>query len=321
MAQAPQQLDRTFLTGLVAGVAARLEQPTDVLPSVRCVARPALVEILLAVRDELAVPGHKELTATTLLEVLEDAGIAHAVALKDRAKNVRVDRLYAIGFGGASTDLDPLELLQAHEPKGVVCYFTALALLGLTTQLPAHHHIARLVSAVDTPDAAAATRAPDPTVNDGVVHAAAPPSLGSRAFSYQGTSYYTTRREKHRVVGVQTRQINEKSRYRVTTLEQTLADTLHRPQSCGGPAVVFEAWNAAGDQLDGARLVALVRAIGDDRLVRRVGYMLSQFAPARVEAARDLMQDRMSTEGGEPIPLLVGIPHTSVDEQWGVGVP
>ena len=56
-----------------------------------------------------------------------------------------------------------------------------------------------------------------------------------------GCRRYTTRREAHRVVGVQTRYVNEKSRYRVTTLEQTLVDTLHRPHSCGGPAVVFEA--------------------------------------------------------------------------------
>ncbi len=322
MAQAPQPLDQTFLTGLVAGVAARLEHPTHILQSVRCIARPALVEILLTVRDELAIPGHKRVTATTLLEVLRDAGIAHIVPLQDRAKDVRVDRLYAIGFGGASTDLDPVELLQAHEPDGVVCYFTALALLGLTTQLPAHHHIARLVKAVVTSGAAAVTPALDPTAEVGPARApAAQPSLGSRAFSYQGIPYYTTRREAHRVIGVQTRYINEKSRYQVTTLEQTLVDTLHRPHSCGGPAVVFEAWGAAGDQLDGPRLAALVRAIGDERLARRVGYMLSQFAPAHVESVRVLVLASRTATGPDVIPLLTGIPQTSIDSTWGVGVP
>jgi predicted transcriptional regulator of viral defense system len=29
---------------------------------------------------------------------------------------------------------------------------------------------------------------------------------------------------------------------RITTLEQTLLDTLHRPLSCGGPPIVIEAW-------------------------------------------------------------------------------
>lgn len=322
MAQAPQPLDQTFLTGLVAGVAARLERPTDALPSVRCIARPALVEILLAVRDELAIPGHKQVTATALLAVLRKAGIAHVVPLQDRAKDVREDRLYSIGFGGASTDLDPVELLQAHEPDGVVCYFTALSLLGLTTQLPAHHHIARLNSALANGDAAAVTPAPDATADAELVRSpTAQPSLGSRAFSYQGISYYTTRREAHRVVGVQTRYVSEKSRYRVTTIEQALLDTLHRPHSCGGPAVVFEAWGAAGDRLDGARLVTLARAIGDERLTRRVGYMVSQFAPALVESVRDLVPANRSATGPDVIPLLAGIPQTSIDTAWGVGVP
>lgn len=322
MAQVSQPLDQTFIVGVVAGLASRLEQPTDNLPSVRCIARPALVAILLTVRDALAIPGHKRVTATTLLEVLRDAGIAHVVPLQDRAKDVRTDRLYAIGFGGASTDLDPVELLQAHEPDGVVCYFTALALLGLTTQLPTHHHIAQLVSAEATRDVGVAASALDPTAGEGLERApAALPSLGSKAFSYQGIPYYTTRREAHRVVGVQTRYVNEKSRYRVTTIEQTLVDTLHRPHSCGGPAVVFEAWGAAGDLVDGTRLTTVVHAIGDERLARRVGYMLTQFAPALVDSVRDMLPASWSATGQAMIPLLAGIPQTSIDSTWGVGVP
>jgi hypothetical protein len=331
MAQAGRSLDQMFLTGLVAAVAARLEQPTDALPSVRCLARPALVDILLAAREELAIPGHKLVTATTLLKVLQDAGIAHVVPLQDRAKDVRPDRLYAIGFGGTRTDLDPVELMQAHEPDGVVCYFSALALHGLTTQLPAHQHIARLVRAVNASDAPTATLVPEPTAAERSVRASAlptasaepkpVPALGSKAFSYQGIPYYTTRREANRVLGVQSRYINEKSRYRVTTLEQTLVDTLHRPNSCGGPAVVFEAWGAAGDQVDGPRLAALVRDIGDAQLARRVGYMLSQFAPALVELVRNVVPASWAATGRDVIPLLAGIPQTSIDANWAVGVP
>ncbi len=329
MAQAPQPLDQMFLTGLVAGVAAKLEHPTDALPSVRCLARPALVAILLAVRDALAIPGHKHVSATALLHVLVDAGVAHVVPLQNRAKDVRSDRLYAMGFGGSATDLDPVELLQAHEPDGIVCYFTALALLGLTTQLPAHHHIARLDDsvvaygdAVTVTVTATTTQMQDATAHAAPVRApAAQLSLGSRAFSYQGIPYYTTRREAHRVVGVQTRYVNERSRYRVTTLEQTLVDTLHRPHSCGGPAVVYEAWGAAGDRLDGPRLVALVRAIADARLARRVGYMLAQFAPALVDSTRDQLPASWLVTGPDVIPLLTGIPPTSIDATWGIGVP
>jgi hypothetical protein len=321
MAHAPQPLDQRFLTGVVAGVASRLEQPTNELPSVRCIARPMLVEILLAVRDELAIPGHKRASATTLLALLHDAGIAHVVPLQDRAENVRKDRLYAIGFGVARTDLDPVELLQAHEPDGVVCYFTALALLGLTTQIPAHHHIALLVGQKATAVSGIAESSVDRAMSEGLVRARASlPPLGSKVFSYQGIPYYTTRREDHRVVGVQTRYVSEKSRYRVTTIEQSLIDTLHRPHSCGGPAVVFEVWSAAERMLDGTRLVALMRAIGDARLARRVGYMLSQFAPAFVDAVRDMLP-RGSNAIPDVIPLFTGIPPTSVDHTWKVGVP
>lgn len=322
MAQSPQPLDQAFITGLVAGVAAALERPTPQLPSVRCIARPALIELLLSVRDTLGMRGHKRVAATTLLTVLQDAGIAHVVPLEERATDVREDRLYAIGFGGTVTDLDPVELLQAHEPEGVVCYFTAVALLGLTTQLPAHHHVARLVPSAAHTRVDADPAGPAPTEDDGQARApAAQPSLGSRVFSYQGIRYYTTRREAHRVVGVQMRFVNEKSRYRVTTLEQTLVDTLHRPHSCGGPAVVFEAWETAAERLDGARLAGLLQAIGDVRLVRRAGYMVSQVAPALVEALRDIVPQSLMATGHDVIPLLAGIPQTSVDLTWGVGVP
>jgi predicted transcriptional regulator of viral defense system len=323
MVQSQQPLDQAFITGLVAGIAARLERPTHVLQSVRCLARPALVDLVLSVRDAMAMPGYKRVTATALLKVLRDAGIAHVVPLEDRGKDVREDRLYAIGFGGAVTDLDPVELLQAHEPDGVVCYFTALAILGLTTQLPAHHHIARRVNAVDIPEVEAASAPHVRAVEDGHTRGTASTqyALGSRAFSYQGIAYYTTRREAHRVIGVQTRYVNEKSRYRVTTLEQTLVDTLHRPHSCGGPAVVFEAWETAAERLDGARLADLLQAIGDSRLVRRVGYMVSQVAPALVEALRNTVAHAPTATGHDVIPLLTGIPHTTVDVTWGVGVP
>ncbi len=322
MAPPAQRFDHAFITGFVAGVASRLAFPTDVLPSVRCVSRPVLVKLLLSVRDELAVAGHKQVSATALLGVLRDAGIAHIVPLDERAGNVRKDRLYAIGFGGTSTELDPVELLQAHEPSGVVCYFTALAMLSLTTQLPAHHHIAILVSEGLATIPRVTIPPPDPLAGESHIgESSAPPALGSKAFAYQGIPYYTTRREAHRVVGVQTRYVNAKSRCRVTTVEQSLLDSLHRPHNCGGPAVVFEAWGAGSETLDAMRLVALLRTIDDSRITRRAGYMLSQFAPALVNAVHELLPHHRPFAGEELIPLLAGIPHTSIDHAWGVGVP
>ena len=42
---------------------------------------------------------------------------------------------------------------MAYEPKGVVCFFSALAFHSLTSQVPGHHHMAVLT---DSPPAAAA---------------------------------------------------------------------------------------------------------------------------------------------------------------------
>jgi predicted transcriptional regulator of viral defense system len=320
-ASAPTLL-QTFLTGLVAGVAARLDSPSDALPTVRCVARPALVRILSEVRDALAVPGNKNVSAKTLLAVLVDAGLAHVVPLDQRATGVPVDRLYAVGFGLASTELDPIELLQAHESAGVVCYFTALAVHGLTTQLPTHHHIALIISdasvvakrKVVPADPAFLGTTHDPST--GAMH-----PLGSKAFTYQGLPYYTTRREAHRIRSVQIRYLSEKSRFRVTTLEQTLVDTLHRPHSCGGPAVVYEAWNGGSSQIDATAIALLLRQIADPHLTRRVGYMLSRFAPGMARELDGLLPARRFSATVDTIPLLPGVPHTAVDADWGVAVP
>ena len=41
-----------------------------------------------------------------------------------------------------------------------------------------------------------------------------------------------------------------RAQIRITTLEQTLLDSLYKPFLCGGPEVVFEAWQDAVDRLD-----------------------------------------------------------------------
>ncbi|MFT3882954.1 MAG: hypothetical protein QM703_25270 [Gemmatales bacterium] len=69
-----------------------------------------------------------------------------------------------------------------------------------------------------------------------------PNLLGEWLFTYKGLRYYKTTKENRLVPGIQTRFLNPTSIVRITSLEQTLLDTLHRPLSCGGPAVVMEAW-------------------------------------------------------------------------------
>jgi hypothetical protein len=332
--------DTAFMEGLLAGLAERLAAPTDEIPSARCVAKPTLIRELGAIRDRLAIPRFRRVSGTNLLQLLVRGGLAHPVPLDDLRAGLPADRLYTVGIGVDPARLDPIELLQAHVPRGVVCYFTALGVHGLTTQLPSHHHIAQLTTArADVPsrDVPAfrhdsAARTVDGTVPRGGVLADAGPGqvhpLGTREFAYGGLAYYVTSREASRVAGIQSRYLNDRTRFRITTLEQTLLDTLHRPHNCGGPPVVYEAWETGAERLNPERLAQLLERIGDPRLARRVGYMLDQYATSPSPAlAEVLSRARPSSTGAGSsgddtvVPLLPGVPSTAIDAHWGLAVP
>ena len=322
--RATSALSQAFLTSLIARVAEALPAPTDAIPVTRCVARPTLSRLLVKIRDSLDPPRKQRASATELLEVLVDARIAEEVPLTDLLPGMRRDRLYALGLGIDANELDPCELLQAQLPRGVVCYFSALAMHELTTQHPSHHHIATLSvsSKPKTADATTAALRARAVAGDVVTDRDGSfGSLGTRLFAYHGIRYYATSRERHRVRGIQSRYLSDTSRIRVTTLEQTLLDTLHRPISCGGAAVVFEAWDRGMRRADPARILKLLRDIGDTKLERRAGFMLARIDESL--SAQLGAQIRASPDGNDDaiIPLLPGIPSSTVDARWGVSVP
>lgn len=344
MASRPPLDDAVFVEGLLSGVAELLRVPTEEIPSVRCVARPSLVRLLGKIRDRLAIPGHRRVSATNLLKLLVRGGLARPVPLADLKAGLPSDRLYAVGLGGDPSQLDPVELLQAHAPRGVVCYFTALGVHGLTTQLPSHHHVAHLAPARTTSPISITARDEEGQVDDTVsdlsktavkrlagldaLEPGTTHSLGTREFTYEGLAYYSTHREAHRVAGVQRRYLNERTRFRLTSLEQTLLDTLHRPHSCGGPPVVYEAWETGAGRLNPERLAKLLERIGDPRLARRTGYMLDQYGDVSSPALANVLSRAwpVSASAGSLsedsiVPLLPGVPPTSVDPRWGVAVP
>ena len=76
--------------------------------------------------------------------------------------------------------------------------------------------------------------------------------------------------------GVQDRRYGPRGRFRITTYEQTLLDTLHKPQNCGGPAVVLEAWQEAtiSGRLDEQRLLSYLTQMDYPSTSRRLGAML-----------------------------------------------
>jgi len=124
------------------------------------------------------------------------------------------------------------------------------------------------------------------------------------------------------VAGVQTVWLAEHALARITTLEQTLLDTLHRPWACGGPSVVFEAWERGATLMDETRMAQHLRALDNAALSRRVGYLLEQQGHAVTDPAlRGMLQDaqrQFATERQEPVPLLPGVPATQTVEEWGL---
>jgi predicted transcriptional regulator of viral defense system len=117
--------------------------------------------------------------------------------------------------------------------------------------------------------------------------------------------------------------VHELSRIRVTTVEQTLVDTLHRPMSCGGAAVVFEAWDTGADRLDHNSLATLLARVDDPRLTRRVGYMLSHRLGTLEPHLLSVLTaaQRRSPVLTDAVSLLNGVPYTTHDARWNLLVP
>jgi predicted transcriptional regulator of viral defense system len=108
----------------------------------------------------------------------------------------------------------------------------------------------------------------------------------------------------------------------MTTLEQTLLDTLHKPWSCGGSSVVFEAWERGLPLLDETRVLEYLKKIGRTDLTRRVGYMLenNNYSPVDPKLCKLLNDAKAKVKKGQmlTIPLLPDVPSKALDDTWGV---
>lgn len=259
-----------------------------------------------------------------MLHSLVQSGLVHPVPLTDPNNNEPIEKFFSIGLNEVSHELDPIELLQAVVSSGVVCYFTAVYFHELSTQIPTQHHIAWMIDA-------------PPRRNRSSVNVRAPRTsartttqkrdpLGERQFLYRNVPYYKTTRYRRRVPGIQERYFTNKTIFSITTYEQTLLDTLHSPMSCGGPPVVFEAWGNAANQLDQARLLQYLQAIDDQRLSRRVGYMLFEYLEYEMDAQLEkyLQQTRRqvaSEKTTTTISLLSGYEYAHANLDWHLEVP
>jgi hypothetical protein len=301
----------------------RLAAPSSEWPTVRCWTEIALDRIFRQVRDELAAEKLESgLSHSSLLEWLCRLRLSARLPVEN-------EPLYLLEIGAsAEAEVDPFELLMAGKPSGVVCYFSAVAFHALTTQLVEHHHVAELRPQGPGPgsgrleeDVAVPPERPPASGNR------RPRGLGKLLFRFQGIPFYSTRRSVRLVPGVQTRGHGPRAQVRITTLEQTLLDTLYKPFQCGGPEVVFAAWQegVASRRIDEERLVAYLRAMNYPASARRLGVMLELAGAtpgAELRRFLEACQEAIDRQGPHArISLLPGVPYQTLNEPWLVNTP
>ena len=302
---------------IVAELSECLKAPSEAIPNVRWMSGTRLRKLLVDIRNKANAPKHE--SGTKLLSLLIDSKLVWPLPPDDFSDCGKPCAIYALKFSGTPS-ISPIELLQATQPSyhhTVICYFTALAHHELTTQDAPHHHVAVLRTPPKKARPESATPPPASAEN-----AVGEPKLGSLLFHYQTIPYYMTQRDPALLPGIQTVRLSPSCMIRMTTLEQTLLDTLHKPWRCGGPSVVFEAWERGVPLLDENRLAHYLTLIGRTDFIRRAGYMLEQSDHATSDSAlRALLadaKDKVKTGHVPTIPLLPDVPATRHNPTWGL---
>ena len=314
--QTPSNKD-AFLEHLVHAVVGRFAKPTDELPSVQCASKAALFHALLGARKELRSLSHERLSREHLLEQIVRTGLIRPLPIQPLLPGLRYE-LFAVGLIDDPDVISPAEILMAMAPKGVICYFSAIQIHGLSTQIPPFHHIAELVH--KTPS--------EGPVSSGQAETGRPlrprDPLGTKVFNYRDQDYYITRRVNSRVLASQQLIQSDRALVRITSLEQTLVDCLTRPKPCGGPPTVFEAWNEGSRLLDQESLAGLLVRLRDATLNRRVGYMIENCGnPITALRLKNLLDESRLQPLKSPSPqsLLPGIDYEKVSSRWQLRVP
>jgi predicted transcriptional regulator of viral defense system len=327
--------DRYYKEAFLASLSRRLAVSSVEWPTVRYWTMTALKRLFKQVKAEVGLPKPPQ-SNLEILEWIEKLGLSCAI------KTDKIDfHLFEIGASLQSV-ADPLELMMAFEPSGVICYFSAIAFHSLTSQVPGHHHVAifekpnplhakhpqagEVLAEESNPKLNQTTATLNKTVGDAAVRSKANP-LGTKVFSYGDVPFYRTRRNARMVPGIQNRSNGPRGRFRITTFEQTLLDTLHKPEKCGGSAVVLEAWQNAlsGTELDEDRLLDYLKQMGYPATTRRLGalFKLLDYS-TNAELTNYLNQARENVVHNSRfshISLLPGFEYSQLDEEWLVKLP
>lgn len=317
--------ESAFREMFLASLNRRLAGPSDTWPTVRCWTKTSFGELAREIRNELA---QQTKVPRLSLSSLEDWLVRIKLAYRLNAEG---QSFLVFGNEAAVSALpQPLELLLAACPQGVICYFSALSYFSLTTQPVTHHHIAEL-----QPDRAADERpsasASDPTkiATDSPTETSSPTTvrLGTVLFRHEGLPYYVTRRSTRLTPGIQHRALGPKTTLPITTVEQTLLDTVRKPFHCGGPEVIFEAWEQAheADRFDEGRMAECLRAMNYLATTRRTAAFLELVGRKPGPVLQRVLDQALvgldRTSEHAVISLLPGVPYERVHPMWLVRMP
>lgn len=259
--------------------------------------------------------------AHVVIEQLKRIGWVHSIEVQSPNDSESIAFLMLDMEAGKDEPIYPLELLQAYLPDGVVCYFSAVGYYGLTTQIIAHHHVARL-SAPRVKKSLAVIEEPE---SDQSSQVADRNPLGTENFRFEGVGYYSNRRDASLVPGIQFRVVSPRCWLRITTLEQTLLDALMQPIRCGGEAIVLESWEAGVEQIDADRMAEHLEKIEREDLDRRVGAVLemigAKFEATLLDQRLNAVKSRMMAPEAPEISLLAGFEFSELNKTWKVRTP
>lgn len=250
-------------------------------------------------------------------------GLLIPIPVKTRFGGEIADEFFTYGVPEFdSSSVDPLELLQAISPTGIICYFSALSRLELITQIASHHHVAipthRLSSylPMNHPNEKGRTNK-GPSTNRS--------RLGTASFYYDGIPFYTTKRLSDNIPGTTLTMLSPRVNIRVTNLEQTLLDTLQFPIHCGGSETVFEAWKSGLEMIDEAVIIDYLKRINIRPLTRRFATILDLFGIQPTSALKDYLLSSkelyLQTDDFHLIPLLRGLEFPNLHEEWNIQIP
>lgn len=296
-------------------------EPTEAFPTVRCWTHSNLGHLIMEV-----VKGHPDqlvpstfCTAGEAIHRLMEMGWLKPISLGPVKDGITEMYFLEMEAKEGEMILDPLEVLQGFMPQGVLCYFGVLSYLELTTQVPPFFHVAKMDKAPLPPQWS------EPSSNQAGERRRLRNPMGTELFRFEGAMCYQTRRNTMMVPGVQERVFGKRAKVRITTLEQTLLDTLIYPTQCGGQGVVFEAWERGVELWNPDRMAGYLEQIGRPTFDRRVGAMLDVLGVKSVLSEK--MENRLevvrhdSEASSEPISLINGVDYPRLNKSWNVRIP